>query len=112
MNALISKTVLTLASAAAIALSTLPVAASAGEVNNRDNRQQARIDQGVRSGQLTHGEYNRDQLRLDRVENQRNRDLAKDGGHLTGRQDAHLNRELNRNSRDIYYTKHNVRTQP
>ena len=111
MNALISKTILTLTGAAAIALSVLPTAASAGEVNNRDNRQQARINQGVSSGQLTHGEYNRDERRLDRVELQRNRDLRNQGGHLTGYQKAHLNRELNRNSGDIYYTKHNINTQ-
>ena len=112
MNALLSKTILTVAGAAALALTALPSIASAGEVNNRDHRQQARIDQGVRSGQLTQREYNRDQNRLDRVENQRARDLRSDGGHLTRGQYAHLNRELNRNSNDIYFTKHDRATQP
>ena len=112
MNALISKTILTVAGAAAITLTALPSIASAGEVNNRDHTQQARINQGVRSGQLTQGEYNRDEHRLDRVENQRARDLRRDGGHLTPAQYSHLNRELNRNSNDIYFTKHNRATQP
>jgi hypothetical protein len=111
MNAIISKSILTVAGAAAIAFSALPSAASAGEVNNRDHRQQAIIDQGVKSGQLTQREYDRDQFRLDRVENQRARDLRADGGHLTRTQYAHLNRELNRNSNDIYFTKHNKATQ-
>jgi hypothetical protein len=112
MNTLFSKAILTAAGTAALALSLSPLAASAGEVNNRDHRQQARINQGVADGQLTRGEYFRDEARLDRVEAQRNRDLAKDGGHLTRGQYVHLNRELNRNSRDIYFTKHDRAHQP
>jgi uncharacterized protein involved in type VI secretion and phage assembly len=112
MNAFVSKAILTVAGTAAIALTALPSVASAGEVNNRDHLQQARINQGVASGELTKREYNRDQFRLDRVENQRARDLRKDGGHLTAAQYTHLNRELNRNSNDIYFTKHDKATQP
>jgi hypothetical protein len=112
MNVLFSKTLLALAGAASLALATSPCAASAGEISNRDHRQQARIDQGVRSGQLTQREYVRDQYRLDRVEVQRARDLRANDGHLTAGERAHLNRELNRNSQDIYFTKHNRATQP
>ncbi len=111
MNARISKTVLSLTGAAALALSLTPLAASAGEVYNRDQTQQQRIDQGVASGQLTRREYNRDESNLNRIEAQRNRDLRRDGGNLTPGQYVQLNRELNRNSRNIYFTKHNIYTQ-
>lgn len=112
MNARISKTLLTIAGAAAIGLATLPSTAAAGEVHNRTNRQQTRIDNGVSNGSLTRREYIGDERRLDRVEYQRNRDLRNQNGHLTAGEKAHFNRELNRNSRDIYFTKHNLRDQP
>ena len=110
MNALITKTILTGGALAAFALAALP--ASAGEVHNRVGDQQRRIDQGVRSGQLTQGEYVRDQNHLARINAQRRSDLRQNGGTLTGAEKAQLNRELNRNSERIYFTKHNERTQP
>ena len=93
-------------------LGLLPVAASAGEVHNRVDRQQGRINQGVRSGQLTQREYVSDENHLDRINAQRNRDLRHDDGHLTAAQHNQLNRELNRNSERIYFTKHNRAHQP
>jgi hypothetical protein len=112
VNAIISKSILTAGAFAAFAAATIPLAASAGEVHNRVNNQQARINQGVRSGQLTQGEYDRDENHLDRINAQRDRDLRQNGGHLTSGEHYQLNHELNRNSNRIYFTKHNLRTQP
>lgn len=90
-----------------LAASSLPLAARAGEVSNRVGDQQARINQGVRSGELTRGEHARDEAHLAAINAQRRIDLARNGGHLTGAEKARLNRELNRNSARIYNTKHN-----
>jgi hypothetical protein len=112
VNPLFSKSILGAGAIAAFALAISPVAASAGEVHNRVNNQQARINQGVRDGQLTQGEYDRDENHLDRINAQRDRDLSKDGGHLTPGQSHQLNRELNNNSNRIYFTKHDRARQP
>ena len=111
-TAFISKFILTTTAAAALAASVLPNAAQAGEVQNRVNRQQARINQGLSSGQLTHREYNRDEARLQHDAYLRNRDLRRNDGHLTPQERAHLNGRLNNNSNDIYFTKHNRADQP
>ncbi len=110
--ALFSKFLLATTAAAAVATAVLPSAAQAGQVQNRFNRQQNRINQGVRSGQLTQREYNRDESRLQRDERLRNGDLRRNDDHLTPQERANLNRRLNNNSRDIYYTKHNRADQP
>ncbi len=97
--------------AAAVAV-IFPVAADARPVRDRFARQQQRIDQGVASGQLTSAEYNRDQVRLNRDEALYRRDLRSNHGHLTRVERVNLNARLNRNSRDIYFTKHNRVDQP
>ncbi len=112
MNAFVSKSILSLCTAALLGATMLPVAASAGEVDNRVNRQQQRINNGVASGQMTRGEYARTESRLDRINAQRERDLRANGGRLTHGEYEHLNREENRNSRAIYFDKHNLRRQP
>jgi hypothetical protein len=98
-----------LAATALVAL--IPLAANAGEVQNRINNQNARINAGVHNGSLTYGEYRGVDNRLDRIQGQRNRDLRRQDGHLTGSQYALLNREENRLSDRIYFDKHNQRHQ-
>lgn len=111
-TALLSKVILTTAGAAALAISVLPGVAQAGRINNRLNHEQARINRGVQSGQLTRREYSADEARLERDENLRNRDLKSNGGKLTPSEREQLNNRLNRNSRDVYFTKHNRADQP
>jgi hypothetical protein len=89
----------------------VPLAASAGEVENRIHAENARINQGVRTGSLTYGEYRHVDQRLDSIQAQRNRALRRNGGHLSAAQAAHFNREENRLSDRIYFDKHNGRTQ-
>ncbi|HEX3463677.1 MAG TPA: hypothetical protein VHS78_06440 [Candidatus Elarobacter sp.] len=84
-----------------------PLAASAGEVENRLHHETARIDRGVHNGSLTYGEYRRLDNGEDRIQAQRNRDLRRNDGHLTRAEDRRLNREENRLSDRIYYDKHN-----
>ena len=86
--------------------------ASAGEIHNRFVRQQQRINQGVKSGQLTQGEYNRDENRLHHIKKITRRDRRMDGGHLTARERRNINQRLNGNSNQIYFTKHNTYHQP
>lgn len=94
---------------ASIALAAfIPVAASAGEVQNRINNENGRINQGVRSGSVTYGEYHRLDRTADRIQFQRNRDLRTNGGHLTPAEYHNLNREENNLSGRIYLDKHNA----
>jgi hypothetical protein len=97
--------------AATALVALVPLAASAGPIENRVHDQQGRIDQGVRNGSLTYGEYHRTEGRLDQIQAQRNRDLRANGGHLTGREDADLNHEENNLSGRIYFDKHNLSRQ-
>jgi len=107
LNSLIGKFMLTAGAVAAFAAVSVPSAAQAGEVHNRVQNQQARINQGVRNGSLTYREYSHDESRLDRINAQRRFDLRQNGGRLTPGERARLNGELNNSSRHIYFTKHN-----
>ena len=80
------------------------------QVNARETNQQRRIANGVRSGQLTPGETRRLERGEQRLQRNEKRDMAKDGGHLTKKDQAQLNREANRMSKRIYADKHNGRT--
>jgi hypothetical protein len=70
--------------------------------------EQRRIVNGVRTGQLTWGEYRqleREQARIARDERR-----AKADGYVSPYERYRLNRELDRASGDIYRLKHNGRT--
>ncbi len=103
-KSLIAKALIT---AASLGLVLAPLAASAGEVNNRINHENARINQGVRDGQLTRNEYGHLDNGLDRIQAQRQRDLRANGGHLTQAERQRLNREENNLSTHIYFDNHN-----
>ncbi len=88
-----------------------PLAASAGEVQNRINDQQARISHGVRDGALTRGEFNHLERSENRIERERDRDLRANGGRLTPGERASLNRQENRQSNRIFFDTHNAARQ-
>ncbi|GAC1408866.1 MAG: hypothetical protein NVSMB64_17520 [Candidatus Velthaea sp.] len=98
--------------AAAAALGLAPLVANAGEVHNRIVRQNQRINQGVKSGELTYAEYHRLDRSADRINAQRRADLRANGGRLTPAEAAQLNREQNRLSDRISFDKHNAAEQP
>ncbi len=80
------------------------------QINRREGRQQARIAQGVKSGQLTPGETRRLERGEQRLQNNEKKDMAKDNGHLTKQDQRQLNREANRMSKRIYRDKHNAKS--
>ncbi len=100
---------LILAAVLAAGLAAAAAPALAQPVNQRESNQQQRINQGVRSGQLTAGEAARDERHLGSIEGQAARERARNGGYLTRGQHARLEHRLNHDSRRIYRTKHNAR---
>ncbi len=79
-------------------------------VDKREKIQQKRIEQGVKSGELTKGEVRR-------LERQEGRIKAaelnvKADGKVTGRERAKLQHMQNKESKRIYRAKHNKRVRP
>ena len=81
------------------------------QVDSRERRQDARIAQGDRSGQLTNGETARIDRRENNIQNSNALDQAGHNGHLTKAEQRRLNRRQNRLSRTIRRDKHNRRAQ-
>ncbi len=82
--------------------------ALAAEVDRRQANQQARIAEGVESGQLTPGETARLERKEAKIRREIRRDRAANGGKLTPAEKAKINGEENRASRQIYRAKHNA----
>ena len=78
------------------------------EVNAREQKQQNRIANGVRSGELTPKETAKLEKQENHLVKQEKHDMAKHNGHLTKAEQAKLNREQNRESKKIYAKKHNA----
>jgi Ni/Co efflux regulator RcnB len=100
---------LTLAVLAAAAVVSAAAPSFAQTINQRETNQQQRINQGVRSGELTPGEAARDERHLTSIDDQTARMRARNGGRLTPQERVHEQRRLNHESRRIYRTKHNGR---
>jgi opacity protein-like surface antigen len=95
---------------AAVLALVVATAGAAAEVDARQANQQARIGEGVASGQLTPGETARLERREARIHREIQRDRAANGGTLTPAERARVNRQENRTSRQIWRAKHNART--
>jgi hypothetical protein len=103
------KTFFTLAFAAMLGSLAVPQSASAidpghprvNEVNGRLNNEQARINRNVATGRISPGQANRLEHGEQHIRRQESRDLARNHGHLTLREQAHLNREENVQSHRI-----------
>lgn len=110
----VMKSTMTAAMMATLALTALTVQAEAGtrdpRVNARQDNQRERIQQGVRSGELTRHETR------NVVEDQRDiRQLErayKSDGTLTAAERADLHHEQNQASREIYREKHDGQDRP
>jgi hypothetical protein len=87
-----------------------PATAAMSRVNAREGNQQARIAQGVKSGQLTPGETSHLENKEARINNEVHNDRAANGGKLTPQEKAKVNHQQNQASRDINRDKHNART--
>jgi hypothetical protein len=88
---------------AAVCAGMLTGTASAATINQRQHREQARIRQGVRSGELTRQETKRLELEQRRIQLQEQ--LARRNG-LTAKERLRLQMELDKANRDIYKQKH------
>jgi hypothetical protein len=99
------------AGAVAAFLLAVPSAQAAGPIKRRAGRQQDRIAQGAKSGELT----SRETTRLEHKEsalNQETRDMrALDGGKLTPKDRAVVNQQQDKLSKQIYNQKHDAQTQ-
>lgn len=76
------------------------------QVNRRETRQQNRIANGIKNDKLTPGQTARLEHGEQRLQRNEKRDMAKDNGHLTKKDQRQLNRESNRMSKRIYKDKH------
>ena len=96
----------------ALGMFALPVVAQStpaprSEVGQRQENQQDRIAQGVKSGQLTAGETAHLERNQARINRQIHQDRKENGGKLTPQEHAQINHEQNRQSKQIYRAKHN-----
>jgi len=82
------------------------------EVGARRENQQDRIAQGMKSGQLTAGESAKLEGQESRINREVRNDRKANGGNLTNKQKAQINRQQNRESARIYNKKHNGATGP
>ena len=91
----------------AVAVASLLVMASLalaqGEIERRQARQQKRIDQGVKSGELTRKEARKLEKREAKIEKDKLK--AEADGKLTAKEKVKLNKELDKESRKIYRQK-------
>jgi len=79
-------------------------------VNRRQHDQQARIHQGVRSGQLTHQEAKSLHAEQRSIRHEERQDKA--DGKMTAAERKDLHKDLNQASKDIYADKHNADVRP
>ncbi len=76
------------------------------EVNGRLKNQDKRIHDGVEDGQLDKKQAAQLHKEDRRIRREERRMAAKDGGHITKGEQAKLNRQENRVSRQIYNERH------
>jgi metal-dependent amidase/aminoacylase/carboxypeptidase family protein len=76
------------------------------EVGRREENQQDRIAQGIKSGHLNAGETANLENRERAINGEVRADRRANGGKLTGSERARVNRQQNRTSRAIYRAKH------
>ena len=81
-------------------------------IHARKNNQQARIAQGVKSGQLTAGETAKLEKQESAINKEERAMKQQNNGKLTAQDRRTINKQQNQESRRIYAKKHNNKTQP
>jgi hypothetical protein len=71
------------------------------EVNQRLDNQQNRVDKGVADGQINAKQAARDDKHDANIAQRESKDQAKNGGHLTKKEQNNLNKSENANSKRI-----------
>jgi hypothetical protein len=90
-----------------LGLSTVVAQTATPRVTKRQVNQQARIKEGVKSGELTPAETRR--LERQQAKIQHDKRVAKSDGVVTPQEKAKIAHEQNRASKNIYRKKHNER---
>ena len=90
-------------------LSSAQAGVATPRIDQRQENQERRIEQGVDSGRLTQGEAQRLEAQQDRIENAEVR--AKADGVVMRAERRHLKKRENKASRNIFRKKHNLRHQ-
>lgn len=93
-----------IAAAFVLGVSAVSMAGPRG-INHREYREQQRINQGIRSGELTRREATRLEEGMAKIRTDE-RFARMSGGGISPRERARLEREMNRESRGIYRQKH------
>jgi len=97
---------------AGLLLGTAGIAAAQdNRIQERKENQQDRIAQGVRSGSLTPRETSHLENKEAGLNKEIRHDRRQNGGNLTNKEKAQVNRQQNHLSRDIYRDKHNAARQ-
>ena len=76
------------------------------QVNRREENQQQRIGNGIKSGKLNSQQAANLEKRETSVQNREKKDMAAHNGHLTKAEQNGINRQQNRISKSIYDDKH------
>lgn len=76
------------------------------QVNKREQNQQNRVANGLKSGKMSAQQASNIEKREASVQNQEQKDMAANNGHLTKAEQRQLNRRENRISKSIYKDKH------
>jgi hypothetical protein len=83
-------------------------AVQAQEIQQRKENQQDRIANGVKNGSLTPHETANLEHKEAALNKETRRDRRQNGGNLTNKEKAQINRQQNHLSRNIYRDKHNA----
>lgn len=79
----------------------------AAEVDQRQQNQEKRIEQGEKSGELTNKEAHKLQKEHRAIRKEIAADRAANGGKLTQEEKKDINKQQNKESKKIYRKKHN-----
>jgi hypothetical protein len=79
-----------------------------GRIQQRKENQQARIGNGVKNGTLSPRETANLENKEARLNHEIHHDRVQNGGNLTNKEKAQVNRQQNKLSRNIYRDKHNA----
>ncbi|MGA2961949.1 MAG: hypothetical protein ABSD96_09760 [Candidatus Korobacteraceae bacterium] len=77
------------------------------QVNSREQNQQDRIANGIKSDKLSPGQTAKLEKQENHIAKQEKKDMAKHNGHLTKGEQVKLNKDLNHTSREIHRDKQN-----
>jgi len=91
--------------AAVFLISIVPTHAQTPGVNGRQINQQKRIKHGMKTGEITHGEFAA--LKHQQREIHKMKRRAKRDGHVGRYERARIHKAQNRSSRNVYRKKHN-----